>query len=570
MLIRPLLKELRVNTPASCKHKIKLSLISLLLTLLGQAQAQALESKEKGDNDAATTNLYLKKELQLDRRLATYHHGQKLDVFLSLDSQDLYINLLLGSFTKGESQGSSAPAAGTQGIPQRIKLEALHKASKRGKAEQDDEVAQLSTKANTKNLLAGKAVIDLALVDEFDCPVEAEVKADDPQAYLRNGFRLAQKGELAAAKQAVAQSLALLHPNHAAYLTALNNYLCLCALTQDSKENSASSTTPKRQEPSFSRPTDEEAQFMPVLVLNLATLDYQKKSRKADEIILSLEKLPPKLPVKLALARDLLLLKLYRSTAKQKDLETLIAAMAQNYPLNPRSLCALGKLALEQKHYKEAIKYLSQAQALNPRNFSIKEELAAAYEGSGDLDAAIRIATRAANDFPEIAEGHLLLGRLHLVNKEFLGARLQFERVEELKPGFEVENRLFPLYIKLLDLSNKYDELLSRTQGWVEKYPGEPVCHYNLAIAYAKKAATQEKKGAQEKYYHQAELAYRKALQIKPRFFNAKYNLVLILCKCDNLLEADKLTGELASLAQTAQQLKDVEELKQILVKEKR
>jgi Flp pilus assembly protein TadD len=145
----------------------------------------------------------------------------------------------------------------------------------------------------------------------------------------------------------------------------------------------------------------------------------------------------------------------------------------------------------------------------------------------GDLDEAIKTASLATRDYPQSPESHMALGKLHMDNKEFLGARLQFERALEVSNGFAEKKQVFLPLMKVLDIMNEDKDLLKYLLQWVKQYPQEPVCHYNRAFVLAEKKQVDE-----------AIEEYTKAINLAPKYSKARYNLALLYVQKKKPLEA--------------------------------
>lgn len=145
---------------------------------------------------------------------------------------------------------------------------------------------------------------------------------------------------------------------------------------------------------------------------------------------------PLNVPAYMCMARIYLKKKEY--TRAQECLESALRIDEKS----PAVHFTAGKLAIALKDGESAKQHLSEALKFDPRMVSARIQLATVLraegkypESLGQLNAAVRIE-------PESYKAHEALGWLHLVRKDFGGARESFEKAVSLQPENEFTARL--------------------------------------------------------------------------------------------------------------------------------
>jgi tetratricopeptide (TPR) repeat protein len=485
----------------------------LLIAMPANAQFTFAEPGTKADQTdtaAVYANRILKRRLQTDKRLAVNLLNKEdggADVYASLPFQSEQLHLLLGRY-----QAFGQVASPTSGPKLKGSIDNKRLAQTRFQAEQ---------------MILGSATSDVKVLDEFSAPPVAEgegallSKINGPNCNLVQAFDLALAGRLA---EAMAKQSALEGSKEKFSATAQarieNNRLCLLALSG----NVAAAATAIKKASSTSPWLNSPAKY-PINLLNQANILLANKD--ASSALAILEKLDVPLSGRLALAHMRTRLAVYSQSGDKVRAQELANEMVKRYPTNPGALTTAGDLAMQNENYKQASVYLKQAASLNKANPDSLIKLAQCQAKMGDLDEAIKTASLATRDYPLSPESHMALGKLHMDNKEFLGARLQFERALEVSNGFAEKKQVFLPLMKVLDIMNEDKDLLKYLQQWVKQYPQEPVCHYNRAFVLAEKKQVDE-----------AIEEYTKAINLAPKYSKARYNLALLYVKKKKPLEA--------------------------------
>lgn len=177
----------------------------------------------------------------------------------------------------------------------------------------------------------------------------------------------------------------------------------------------------------------------------------------------------------------------------------------------------LGTLALEERDFKAAIEYLSQAVLLAPAANRLQYSLAMAYRGSGDLDRArqhlrlrgdvgLRPQDPLTDDLPELIKGaqvHLLRGRVALAAGAVPDAIREYRQAIEAAPD-NVPARV-NLAVALVQ-TQAYDEAIPHLKAAVQLDPRNVAALFNLASL----------RHAKGEFNESMELL-RKLLQLEPR-----------------------------------------------------
>lgn len=182
----------------------------------------------------------------------------------------------------------------------------------------------------------------------------------------------------------------------------------------------------------------------------------------------------------------------------------------------------LGTLALEERDFKAAVDYLSQAVQLAPAANRLQYSLAMAYRGAGDLDRArqhlrlrgdvgLRPQDPLTDDLPELIKGaqvHLLRGRVALAAGAVTDAIREYRQAIEAAPD-NVTARV-NLAVALVQ-TQAYDEAIPHLKVAVQLDPRNAAALFNLASL----------RHAKGEFNESIELL-RKLLRIEPRDLAAR------------------------------------------------
>jgi tetratricopeptide (TPR) repeat protein len=468
-----------------------------------RAEGEIFSTQPVVEELSVYSNKALKRRLQVDKRMAAHvlnkEYGGGTDVYATCNHA-IPVHLILGRFQMFAAEQ----------LPDEKVKEAPKKKS-------DLEKYQLSeTRNKADQLIAGSAINNLKALDEFSAPAVPEGdgnlldKFNQIDADLITAFDLALSNRLPQAL-ALMQKTGAIPGNASAQVRLNNNLFCLYAMN-GSLDNALSVLEKTLKAADVALNPGK----YPLVYLNGALI--YKAAGKLDLAASCLDKLPEE-SVKGRLAQHYYLTKsdLARARGDKEKATAMVAKLISLYPDNAQVLTMAGDQAMQRNDFKQALVYLKPAASLNRANPDGLIKLSQCQAKSGDLDAALKSATTAIQTFPASAEAHINMGHMHMDNKEFLGARLQFERALELKGSFAVKKAAFTPLIKVLDVMNEDKELLRLLNVWVKEFPQEPLCHYNLACALAAK-----KKSAE------AINEYQKALELAPDYARAHYNLAIL------------------------------------------
>lgn len=215
--------------------------------------------------------------------------------------------------------------------------------------------------------------------------------------------------------------------------------------------------------------------------------------------------------------------------------------LSASYPAALEGKLLKAELSFGQKDYRQAqTLYKQLAEQTGQAQFSLKA--AQCLKLDGDTTGAIKLLNKVCDQMPESFQAHFQLAQCYLAAKEFIPARLQFERALEVKPSFEEKRQLFSGFMKVLNAMNDDKALDQWTRTWAQEYPDQAIVHYNRGWFLAKQDEEKNsgKSGGNTK---EAIKAYGEALKLDPKMTLARYNLIYLLYK-DKQLDRAKLEGE--------------------------
>jgi Tfp pilus assembly protein PilF len=138
-------------------------------------------------------------------------------------------------------------------------------------------------------------------------------------------------------------------------------------------------------------------------------------------------------------------LRLSRIFLKKKELNRCEECLENAVRIDPKSAMvhfALGRLAVSKKEGERAKTHLTKALTFNPRMVNARLQLSAVYRAEGNMPEALGHLNAAVRVEPDSYRAHESLGWLHLMRKDYGGAREAFEKALTLRPENEFEARL--------------------------------------------------------------------------------------------------------------------------------
>lgn len=492
-------------------YKPLFALIALTI-LLAPVPAYALgEPDEATDTkqelvQRAKKNAALKRWLEQDKRIfvAPVQDSNQIELLLIKSTPPLWFVFSLGRYTIHDQGEDGAK-------PESKPIKVF------GKKEKDKE-AIAQTQKYTDNLLTGSSTGGTALIDEFGqalvMPSNGHPTRDSGAlANLLTEGHNSQARVLLENDSKYQKSASM--KNNLAMLKALDgdvkggvNILCDLLLDND---NTTKLTGAAPSDDATSGAVCGAARF------NLAYLRLsQGRTRDANKLLEELVKGGGRLKLYslITLGRISLIGNDNEKASHYADL-----ALA-SYRDNLDVLDIAGDIAIRNKQYKKAIDLLTPVAQSRKNDTSYLLKMASCYQSMGNLDAAIKLLSDATKLNPDSAIVHIELGKLHLLNKEFLGAKLQFERAMELNPPLNEARTCFAAFIKVLNIMNDDKGLNTWTAKWVKDYPQAAICQYNRGW-YLTSAGKNK----------QAIEAYQAALALEPQMNTARYNLIYLLYK---------------------------------------
>ncbi|MBU6452095.1 MAG: tetratricopeptide repeat protein [Cyanobacteria bacterium REEB67] len=538
--------------------------------------AQPAFAAEGGENSFILSNPVLKRRLELNHKVAYVDLSPKLTyLYLPVQARGVDMIFLLGIYRPAPTADANKDSKKDSGKDGDADGSGDSKADKKGKKEKKegkkglkilgigkltpDEVKIKQTHQNALNLVLGNARENLAVIDEFNAPPALEgqtaavKKINAADALLIEAFDLVAKNKhdeaLVKVKKALEEA-----PNS---IRGKNNLACLLVMGGHFQEAEGilDSLVPK------SPPSGPRCNVPMINLANLYCLAGNASA--ANKMLLDFDPDSPEaksLPLRLAMIRVLLQ---QGDRDKAKD---LLSEARKEFPTNLTLMELAGDIAFEEKDYKRVIDLLTPVSGKDAVDAVALLKVADAYNRLGDMDTAIKKATLATNNFPDDPAAHIALGKLYLANKEFLGAKLQFERTMELNPPFPLRLTCFAPYLKTLDAMNNYKAMQEISSAWLKANPKQAICHFNRGwvLETCIKAGKDPKEG--EKLTEEAISEYEKAIDLEPSMGSANYNLAIMLYKNKRKEEAIKRLEAFLQVASSEADRKDASDLLKSLI----
>lgn len=526
-------REKRTIFAQTCKGRrlaSHLLLLSLLCIPLYNDPASGQDSQNPSQETAlslARSNPIIKRRLEADHNLFVTATPEGFEVILPArsnigsenKSQALWYFLSMGRFHAGNT-------------------DAVKPQSKPREPRTAGEKQIAATRELANNLLSGRSQAQ-SVLNELGTPPNVEgdyqgLKANEQAVCAAQCFDLFEAGyaqealaklpKLAGSKALAVENNRLVLLGHKEPLKALNAFSPLCRNWQDSVLLGANQAYLLAQNGRY-----EDARE------NFASLLERASGRFKLYILLNLAKIA-------------------QQTNDSKAARTYLERAVSAFPSNQEGLLLLADAYIQEKEYKKAITALSPLAAADKKDPTAALKIATCYKASGDLDSAIKRAIDATTIAPEDPLTHIALGNYYLDNKDFLGARLQFERVNELDCNFSAKSKSFKPFLKVLDIMNDEKRLGDWTEKWLKEYPNEAICHYNRAWFLSR-----------GKKLDQAIDEYERTLSLAPTMQSARFNLIYLLCKLKRGQKAKEQAKLFLEGSNSAQDRAQVEQMLQSL-----
>ena len=491
-------------------QSLTLSILLLVLPTAALAQPESErtqpveETGEVQDTGFVYANRVLKRRLQTDRRMGVTPCLDRAVVFAGLPYEDgLHLNLILGRYKAfGSNAGANTNRTSTR------------------KSKQDKNIFE--TRKQAELLVEGASQADLKVLDEFGAP---PTNADEPGEYkelakfkpqsarLIESFDQALGGDLAAARSSLKEAEKI-----ASRPLITNNLACLEALLGD--KEAALKIFKTRSEADFSFP-----EKLNLAIILLAT----GKENNGLTVLKELEdsaNAPGRLKIDLLAALSKAYLAQKNQDAARKTLQKLLRL----YPANSHALLLAANLEYSEGNYNQAIHYLQSISTTlsGPDGAAALIKLSQCYAHLGKFDEALKTANKATSSFPNEVSTHTNLAKLYMDDKEWLGAKLQYERALELNPPFAVKKAIYNNLLHCVEANSDLNSrerqkaMLQYTESWLKANPDQAICHANRAYVLSLEAAG---KAAAIKEYEQA-------LKLPGASRTMRYNLALLYAQC--------------------------------------
>ncbi|MGH7886208.1 MAG: tetratricopeptide repeat protein, partial [Thermodesulfobacteriota bacterium] len=184
-------------------------------------------------------------------------------------------------------------------------------------------------------------------------------------------------------------------------------------------------------------------------------------------------------------------------------------------------------------YYIKAEKSLSRSLEINPDSYIGNLYMAIAKQANHEFDVSIQFAEKAIAVTPEENYAYGVVGDAYIELGDIEKARVYYQKMFELKPSLESYGRLANLKAKEGDIEGAVKDMQSAYEaGVMESKSSE-----NLAWAQARIGTFYLDKGNLE----EAEIYFKKALEIMDNYYLALQNLAKINLEKKNYDEAERL-----------------------------
>jgi len=185
----------------------------------------------------------------------------------------------------------------------------------------------------------------------------------------------------------------------------------------------------------------------------------------------------------------------YRSLNQLKQAKSAFENAYQINPEGPAVLARLGEIALEEKRFDDAIKYISSALEKKPEANKLHYSLGMAYRGKGDMEKArlhlsqygmvgIQPPDPVKTQLEKVVTGywtHVLAGKLAFSAGRYTEAAQAFEKAIKLNP--ENTAAIINLATTLAQMK-KYEEAVAQLKEVIRLEPDNVTAHFNLGMLY--------------------------------------------------------------------------------------
>lgn len=467
------------------------ALQSLTLTILLAAGSAAM-ADDATAGDFVYRNKILKRRFQADRNLGVESEGDRAIVYLAVpfDNGDLHIMMGryqdFGTMESGWTNDFRSP--------------------------QTKDPKILQTRLETEAFLEGSA--NEAVLDELGAQPWAPgdgkslAKNKPEAACLAESFDLTEERQIAKAVNKLENSW----KNISGLERAVNNLACLYALLGRQEALEMARKLPRK----------------PLQLLNHAHIELAYgQSNEAVKILKPLIESNAFSPGRLKLDCLCTLIEAQYNCNDEGAPANLQEAL-RLYPNNQRVILLAADIAMAEKNYPLAVQHLNSITTATSPEPLIKLSQCLAHQGK--FDQAKLTANKAVSNFSESISAHTNLAKLYQDDKEWLGARLQYERALELKPSFAQKKSICTSLMSVLEANHDQKDLLKYTTQWVKENPDQSVTHANHAYALS----LSDDKGSHE----EAVKEYEQALKLPRAAKNIRYNLALLLAQLQRKDEA--------------------------------
>jgi tetratricopeptide (TPR) repeat protein len=184
-----------------------------------------------------------------------------------------------------------------------------------------------------------------------------------------------------------------------------------------------------------------------------------------------------------------------------------------------------GIIAFQDKNFEKSVKEFDMAKVVKPKDTTAYLYAGISAQSNQQLDVALENFEQLVNlDYVDKDIYNTIIYILLNENKDNEKA---LEYIREAKELFPETSDFLRQEIVILINTNKAKDALDRLSEAIEKDPDDEVLYYNRAFLYEQlsgEAKEEDQEQAQE-YNDKAVADYKKAIEIKPDYFDANFNL---------------------------------------------
>lgn len=208
---------------------------------------------------------------------------------------------------------------------------------------------------------------------------------------------------------------------------------------------------------------------------------------------------------------------LYYTRKNYDEAEAEYRKLTVQEPRNGLAFSRLGKVYSEKGDLKKAVSILEKGYGSNLDDLNIIADLCEYYIRDKRIDKAMALCTDRTKKDPNDAFSYNLIGKIHILKKQYNDAENAFNKVIAIKPTWGAPHQnLAQLFV----IQGKYDEAVNKYRMLIEKAPKNQSSYLSLGQLY-------EVTGN----FAEAISLYEKAIELFPDSWVMANNLAFLLCE---------------------------------------